>query len=143
MAVTATMYQNGITALLDGSVETTDTFKMTLHTSTYAPNQGTHAGSADLTNEVANANGYTTGGITLASISVSESGTTIGFMDSTTNPQWTASGGSITARYAVIEDTTTDDLICWIDFGQDETASDGNTFTVTLAADGFVKATAA
>jgi hypothetical protein len=45
---------------------------------------------------------------------------------------WTASGGSIgPSQWAVIYDTTTSANIMLITFGQSNTASNGNTFTVT------------
>lgn len=46
-----------------------DTIKETLHNSSYTPNLDTHAYVSDLTNEVANGNGYTTGGQTVTSCS--------------------------------------------------------------------------
>lgn len=49
----------------------TDTIVATLHTNSYTPNRDTHAYVSDLTNEVANGAGYTTGGKTLASKSIS------------------------------------------------------------------------
>src|SRR6188768_1299904 len=54
----------------------------------------------DLTSEHANANGYTTGGIALTNEVWTKSGSIATFdCDDVT---WTASGGSIVARYAVI-----------------------------------------
>lgn len=50
---------------------TPDTFKCTLHTSSYTPNYGTHVFQSDLTSEVASGNGYTTGGNTLTLVSAS------------------------------------------------------------------------
>lgn len=44
-----------------------DTIKVTLHTSTYAPNLDTHVFVSDLTNELAASGGYSTGGVTLTS----------------------------------------------------------------------------
>src|SRR5260370_37317578 len=44
-----------------------DTFKITLHTNTYAPSLSNQV-YADLTNELATANGYTNGGATVASL---------------------------------------------------------------------------
>lgn len=47
-----------------------DTIKLQLHTSSYTPDAVAHDFQNDLTNEVAQANGYTTGGVTLGSKSL-------------------------------------------------------------------------
>jgi hypothetical protein len=56
--------------------------------------------------------------------------------------QWTSSGTGITARYAVVYDssggsTATNALILYIDFGSDQTANNGGTFTITPNTDGL------
>lgn len=74
------------------------TIKMLLTTSTYVPDT-TNTGNAvlaDVTNELANGNGYTTGGATGGSPAVATFSTT-GYKFSTGNVSWTASGGSIPA----------------------------------------------
>src|SRR5438128_7372765 len=77
-----------------------DTFKILLTSNTYTPAL-THSVLADITNEVANGNGYTTGGATLGSVTWTKSGSTTTF--TAANPSWTASGGSIgPARKAVV-----------------------------------------
>ncbi len=45
-----------------------DAIKCTLHTATYSPNYGTHDFQNDLTNELAAAGGYSTGGASLTSL---------------------------------------------------------------------------
>jgi hypothetical protein len=99
----------------------------------------------DLTNQVATAFGYVqaTGGgtgkdVTLA---VSEAAGVV-TVDETTNPVWTAGGGSITARYAAIfDDTAVGDpllCVCLLDTTPaDVSATDTNTFTITIAAAGL------
>jgi hypothetical protein len=120
------------TDLLNGTFDLdTDTFLMALFlsTSNIGAASTTYAG---LTNEHANANGYTTGGISLGTLSLS--GTSTVTVDETTNPQWTASGGSITARYAVIYESG-GRVLCYClldDTPADVTATAGNTFTVTF-----------
>lgn len=127
----------GRTSLLDGTFDLdTDTFLMALFlsTSNIGASSTTYAG---LTNEHANANGYTTGGISLGQLSLS--GTTTVTVDETTNPVWTASGGSITARFAVIYESGGNVLCyCLLDNAPaDVTATDGNTLTVTFHASGI------
>lgn len=128
---------NTRTALLNGTFDLdSDTFYMALFLSTSNIGAGstTYAG---LTNEHANNNGYTTGGISLGSLALS--GTTTVTVDETTNPQWTASGGSITARFAVIYESGGNVLCyCLLDSTPaDVTATDGNTLTVTFHANGI------
>lgn len=118
----------------------TDTLKVMLVTSTEALGNGTDSVKADIANELATGSGYTAGGVTVAgSITMSSATTTI----DTADASWTASGGSITAHYAVLyNDTPTapaDPLIafCYLDYNagtpQDVTVTDGNTLTVTVA----------
>lgn len=119
----------------------TDTIKVTLHTSTYVPNQDTHVFASDLTNEVANGNGYTTGGVTLGTKSTA--------YDSASNTNrliaaaasWTFTA-SKTARIAAIwKDTgaaATSPLLGYVDFGSDQTSS--GTFTIQWdATDGVLR----
>lgn len=58
-------------ALAKGINWTSDAIKMSLHTSSYTPDRNTHDFQNDLTNEVGSGNGYTTGGVTLASCTIS------------------------------------------------------------------------
>lgn len=62
---------------------------------------------AALTNEVSNANGYTTGGVT---VDFSYSGTTTVAVSFASNPQWTATGSGITFRTAVLFEASGDVL---------------------------------
>lgn len=96
----------------------------------------------DLTNEHANANGYTTGGIALTSETWTNSSGTITF--DCADVVWTASGGSITARFAVIYcnatvNTIVKPLLCvsLLDTTPaDVTATTGNTLTIAINASG-------
>ena len=100
---------------------------------------------ADLTSQHANGNGYTTlaegAGKSVTLTTAQASGTVT--IDETTNPSWTASGGPITARYAVIvNDSHASNqavFVCLLDTAPaDVTATDGNTFTITINASGVV-----
>lgn len=87
-----------------------------------------------VTNELSTANGYTAGGYTLQG---SLSGTSTVTAD-TGDATWTASGGSIVARYAAIYDNTaaskTIIAYCLLDSTPaDVTTTTGNTLTITIA----------
>lgn len=98
----------------------------------------------DLTNEHANANGYTTGGVALTGETWTRSGGTLTF--DANDPSWTASGGSIIARFAVIYANATlngivKPLLCvsLLDTTPaDVTATNGNTFPITLNTSGII-----
>lgn len=95
-----TLVNGARTALLSAGFDltATSTYKVALVTS--ASNIGAATTTwAGVTNEVANANGYTTGGIGVA---MALAGTTSVTASFTSNPVWTATGGSITARTAVL-----------------------------------------
>jgi len=123
------------TDLINGTFDLdSDTFKMALFlsTSNIGAASTTYAG---VTNEHANANGYTTGG---TSITISLSGTTTVTVDST-DATWTASGGSIVARFAVIYEVGGRVLCyCLLDATPaDVTVTDGNQLTVAIHVSGL------
>lgn len=123
------------TNLLNGNVDIdTDSFKMALFLSTsdLGATENTYAG---VTNEHANANGYTTGGI---AVTLTLAGTTTVTVDIGTDPVWTASGGSIVARFAAIYEVSANILCyCLLDSAPaDVTATNGNTLTVAAHASG-------
>ena len=127
----------GRTSLLNGTFDLdTDTFLMALFlsTSNIGAASTTYAG---LTNEHANANGYTTGGVSMGALTLA--GTTTVTVDDPADVVWTASGGSIVARFAVIYESGGSVLCyCLLDSSPaDVTATAGNTLTVALHASGI------
>lgn len=125
----------GRTSLLNGTFDIdSDTWKMALFlsTSNIGAASTTYAG---LTNEHANNNGYTTGGV---AITLTLAGTTTVTVDISTDPTWTASGGSIVARFAVIYEVGGNVLCyCLLDATPaDVTVTDGNVLTVAAHASG-------
>ncbi len=129
------------------------TVKLALVSSSYTPNTDSSTGhslwSDASGNEIANGNGYTTGGVSLSSLAATAiSG---GFKFSSGNPSWTASGGNIPAhRYYVMYVSgtlwgMTNPLIGY--FLGDNTPADiaattsGNTLTVTCPSGGWFDAT--
>jgi hypothetical protein len=84
--------------------------------------------------DLATANGYTAGGVSIGTITGAQAGGVFSFSGGT-NPSWTASGGSIGPfEYAVLYNVTspTKPLIGWWDYGGPITLTNGNTFTVSL-----------
>lgn len=117
--------------LLDGTFDLdSDTFKVALVTS--SSNIGASTTTwAGVTGEVANGNGYTTGGV---SVTLNLTGTTSVAVAFATNPVWTASGSGITARTAVLYETS-GNVLSYVTLdttggGQDVSVSSGNTLTV-------------
>jgi len=122
----------------------TDTIKVALVTSSYTPNQDTHDYFDDVSSNEVSGTGYTAGGNTLANKSVTyTSGTNVTKFDAD-DTSWTSS--TITARYAVIYDASpgsnaTRPLIAYVDFGSDQSSSNG-TFSIVWDAAGIFTTTA-
>jgi hypothetical protein len=116
-----------------------DTFYIALYTSSYTPD-ATDAVLADLSGEVANGNGYTTGGQALTSVTWVQTAGTLKF--DAADASWTTS--TITARYAVIYNYTaaSKNLVCLRDFGSDQSSNNG-TLTVQFNASGILDMTEA
>jgi hypothetical protein len=138
MAAGAWTFPDGArTRMLNGTFDfDTDTFKVALFlsTSNIGAASTTYAG---VTNEHANANGYTTGGISLGALTLA--GTTTVTVDDPSDMVWTASGGSIVARFGVLYENA-GDVVCYclLDSAPaDVTATTGNTLTIALHASGI------
>lgn len=125
MAITQAMCSSFKQQILLGEHDLdTDVLKIALYTSTATLGASTTVYTTS--DEVANGNGYTTGGNTLAGATVSLSGTTayVDFSDTT----WAAS--TITARGALIYNSSkSNKAIAVLDFGGDKTSTNGN-FTI-------------
>jgi len=130
------IYLNMVRQWAIGNIDfDTHTFKVALLTSTYAQDEtklDQHDFYADLTNEVTNGNGYTTGG---NSVTPTVPGTVDEANDrlDITLPGTTWPASTITARYAVYYRDTgsgaTSPLIAIVDFGSDVISTSG-TFTL-------------
>ncbi|WKW86408.1 hypothetical protein SEA_SHROOMBOI_21 [Mycobacterium phage ShroomBoi] len=115
--------------LLDGTFDLdSDTFKVALVTSSSNIGSSTTTWSG-VTGEVANGNGYTTGGV---SVTLNLTGTTSVAVAFATNPVWTASGSGITARWAVLYETS-GNVLAYVLLDAtpaDVSVSAGNTLTI-------------
>ena len=125
------------TGLLDGTFGNLTAISakcaLFLSTSNIGAASTTYAG---VTNEVANANGYTTGGI---AVTLTLSGTTTVTCTWSADPVWTASGGSITARFGVLYKVAGNVIAYFLldSTPADVTATAGNTLTITPNASGI------
>ncbi len=138
MAAGAWTFPDGArTKLLDGTFDLdTDTFLMALFLSTSNLGAATTT-YALVSNEHTAVNGYATGGISMGVLALS--GTTTVTVDDPADYVWTATGGPITAKFAVIYESAGSVLCyCLLDSGgADVTATDGNTLTIALNASGI------
>lgn len=87
--------------------------------------------------EIANGNGYTTGGAAVTLTSSTEASGTYKLIATAANPTWTAAGGSIAQfRYAVLYDSTPSSpskpLVAWWDYGSEVNLTSGQTFYVSF-----------
>lgn len=123
----------------------TDTIKVALLTNAYTPNQDTHNYFDDVSANEVSGTGYTGGGITLTNKTNTYNGASNVIVLDADDVTWSSS--TITARYAVVYDASpatnaTRPLIGYVDFGSDQSSSNGN-FTITWDATGIVRITVA
>lgn len=133
MAAGAWTFTNGTrTSLLNGTFDIdTDSYKVALFLST--SNIGAASTTfAGVTNEHAAANGYAAGGV---AVTLTLAGTTTVTVAASANPTWTASGGSIIARFAVLYEVGGNVIAyCLLDATPaDFTTTTGNTLTINMA----------
>lgn len=143
MAVTINLYNHTSKRFADGSNAVGDTYKVLLATAaTFTAADTTLAGITYT--EVANGNGYTTGGATLTNVAVTTVTTNDAKFDAD-DASWTASGGAITASYGILyNDTDTNDPpVAFIDFGGSESAGDTTDFRIVWNASGILTFTVA
>ena len=140
------LYGNFLAKALNKEVDwDTDTIKVALLTSSYTPNQDTHDYYDDVVANEVSGTGYTTGGNTLASKTITYDGTNNVIILDAADTTWSSS--TITARYAVVYDDSgasnaAKALIGYVDFGSDQSSTNGN-FTITWDSTGIVRITVA
>ena len=143
MATTAAFYGLAIQKMVSGTISLTagDTLAVMLVGNGYTVNQDTDAfRSIATTFEVAQGganSGYTTGGTTLAAVTVTYDAATNQVRWDHTDPFWV---GSFSASKMIWYKkrggaATADEVIMWADFGGDQTVTNG-TFTYQVPATG-------
>lgn len=145
MAVTAKWYGPALLSAFNKEINlNSDALKVMLCSSSYVPDQDNHRYKSSVINEVTGT-GYTAGGLALSSVVVSYAGATNTLSLAAAASTWSTS--TITARYAVIYDSTpatdaTRPLLAYVDFGADVSSSVGP-FTITWDSSGILVATVA
>jgi hypothetical protein len=143
VAPTISLYNHTRARFGSGANAVGDTYKVKLLTAaTFNATHTTLAATGGT--EVANGNGYTTGGATLANVAVTIVNTNEAKFDAD-DATWAASGGAITASFAILyNDTDADDPpVAFIDFDGAETAGTGTDFKIIWNANGIVTFTVA
>lgn len=138
MAVTISLYNHSAARFASGANASGDTYKVKLLTAaTFDASHTTLTATGGT--EATTGTGYTAGGQALANVAVTTVTTNDAKFDAD-DVTWSASGGAISAAYAIIyNDTDTDDPpVAFIDFGASESAGDGTDFKIVWNADGIV-----
>lgn len=133
MAITFTKYSSYKDNLLAGDIDLdTDTIKVALCSASYTPSLA-HNFFDDITNELTTTGGYTAGGATLASPTISA-----GVFDAA-DTEW--SSATFTCRYGILYKSTgvagTSPLIGYIDFDGNQSPS-SQTFKIIWNASGII-----
>jgi len=137
MAVSISLYNHTAKLFADGSLAVGDTYKVKLlSAATFDASHTTLAATGGT--EATSGTGYTSGGQALANVAVTTVTTNDAKFDAD-DVTWTASGGSITASYAIVyNDTDADDPpIAFIDFDGSQSAGDGTDFKIVWNASGI------
>lgn len=111
-----------------------DTVKILLTNTAPVATDATYAGIS--ANELANGNGYTTGGASLTLTSATQTSGLFKYIAAAASPTWTATGSVGPFRYVVAYDftATNKDLLGAWDYGSSITMASADTFTVQLDA---------
>lgn len=140
MAATAwTLYDKAKKKLANGTIKLgVDVFKMQLHTSASNASTSTLSTAASVTGEVANGNGYTTGGKSLTSITWTTGASVSQYRFDSADLVWTATGGNIAnIKFAVVKNSA-GQAFMWSRLTTAQfTLTQNNTLTCQINANGF------
>lgn len=133
-----TLYNSGKEHIGDATIDLdTDNFRMSLYTSASNADTATLSSLGSLTNQVAEANGYSTSGQALSSVTWQSGASATEIRWDVGDVVWTAGGGAISAvKFAVIW-ASGGNLLCYSQLSTAQfSISDGNTLTITISANG-------
>lgn len=142
MTVSAYWYGNALLKALNKEINwASDSIKVMLCTTAYTPSQDNDIYKDVVNPTEATGTGYTTGGVALASKTITYTAATNIIAMDAADVTWANS--TLTARFAVLYDDTpasNKPLLGYVDFGADQSSSNGN-FTITWDANGILKIT--
>lgn len=119
--------------LLQRWVDNSTDIKMALLTSSHTTNIDSQQFFSDINSNEASGTGYTAGGQSVANVATNQDNTNDQGELTFDDVIWDATGGSLSAQYAVLYDDTgtasTSQILAIEDFGSEQTANDAN-FTV-------------
>lgn len=143
MPVTISLYNHSVKRFMSGENAQGDTYKINLYTTLpFDAAATTKAGAESGATQTATGNGYVQNTKTLANVLVSIVAPNDAKFDAD-DVVWSASGGAITAGYALVyNDTDTDDPpLAHIDFGGSQSAQDTTDFKIVWNAAGIIAGT--
>lgn len=139
------VYGNSIAKQVTGSIDLdTDTFKALLVTAAYTPDLDAHDFLNDANANEVTGTGYTAGGKTLATVTVTIDAVTNEVRFSCANITWTSLDiTSAGARYMIFYKSrgglaSADELLCYLDLDSDRDPA-GNNLVITMPATGLFK----
>ena len=143
MPVTISLYNHTARRFADGSNSSADTYKVSMYTSVVFDATNTTLASAG-GHETTGGTGYTAGGQILANVTVATVTTNDARFDAD-DVTWTATGGNITASFAIIYNDTdaNDPPLAFINFDGSQTAGSGTDFKIVWDSSGIFAFTVA
>ena len=133
MAATYVGCYKGTLMLLEGGNFNSDSYKLALSNS--AP---TVATDTTIVAELANGNGYATGGAAITTASHAMTGGIYKVTFTVASPTWTSNTGTMGPfRYVILYNSTASQVVAYWDYGSSVNLNglNGDTFTVTIAAE--------
>ncbi len=140
MAVTMSLYDHTVKLIVNKEVTFTSLkVKLLDNTATFSASQTTVASVDGSGAKEVSGNGWTSGGITLANVAVTQVTTNDAMLDAD-DVAVTATGGSIGPAYAaLVYDSVSSKPLMYIDFGQEQSAGSTTDFKIVWDATGLIK----
>jgi hypothetical protein len=140
MAVTMSLYDHSVKLLVNKEVTlTTLKVKLLDATATFSASDTTVTAVDSAGTKEVSGNGWTTGGLTLASVVVTQVTTNDAMLDAN-DATATATGGTIGPAFAaLVYDSTSNKPLVYIDFGQAQSAGNTTDFKIVWDANGLIK----